>query len=184
MNSKHQAKLVAIHPFQTIGLAAALAFLFSALPVSAQNPPPGGATPTMRNVVRPAPAAMTIDEALAFTKKSPKDTNSWLALGAAYRRAHRYDEAAAAFKKMTVVDANNSTGWVSLGAVYMDMRKSADAKAAFQRALKINPEDAAAHYNMGTYYMTIGKRDDALGEFKRASAAKPPIADAIVSTSL
>ncbi|HEU4725361.1 MAG TPA: hypothetical protein VFU59_08695, partial [Candidatus Eisenbacteria bacterium] len=94
MNSMYQAKLLDRWSFRAAPLAVAAMLLFAALPAAAQKPPAAGAAPTMESVARPAPPAMSIQDALAFTKKSPKDTNAWLALGAAYRRAHKYDEAA------------------------------------------------------------------------------------------
>src|SRR5262245_10248747 len=148
MNSNHHAKLV---PFwlirftAAVALTAALALGATAARAGAQAPP--GSTPaadgsvTTPATAKPALRSMAIDEALALTKKSPKDTNAWLALGSAYRAAHQYDHAVTAFKKMAAVDPNNSTAWVSLGAVYMDQRKTTDAKSAFQKALKIHPDD-------------------------------------------
>src|SRR5512146_1138541 len=124
MTLKTHAKLVAPR-----WLLASFLLALAAAPAAAQTPPAGSApdakgSPTMQSVARKAPKAMTIDEALEFTKKSPKDTNAWLALGSAYRAAHKYAEAEAAFKKMSALDPNNSTAWTSLGAVYMDQRKS------------------------------------------------------------
>jgi len=45
-------------------------------------------------------ATISVEEALQLTKKSPKDPSAYLALGGAYRRAGRYQDAANAFKHL------------------------------------------------------------------------------------
>ncbi|TMQ61617.1 MAG: tetratricopeptide repeat protein, partial [Candidatus Eisenbacteria bacterium] len=58
--------------------------------------------------------SVSIEEALQLTKKSPKDPNAYLALGGAYRRAGRFDDAVEAFKKMVLLEPKSSTAHVSL----------------------------------------------------------------------
>ena len=116
MNLKNQAKLVACRV-----VLAALLFAMAAASAAAQTPPVGSTpdakgAPAMQSVAHKAPKPMSIDEALEFTKKSPKETNAWLALGSAYRVAHRYDEAAAAFKKMSALDANKQSNAITMRA--------------------------------------------------------------------
>ncbi len=156
----------------------------------AQSDPPKSANPAKhpapaaRRVTTPPMARVSIEEALQQTKKAPKDPNAYLALGGAYRRAGRTQEAVDAFKKVIVFDPNGSTGHVSLGAAYMDLKRPDDAEREFRKALKLNSNDPAAHFNMGNFYLSKGRRDDALSEFRRATELQPPIADAWVSLSL
>src|SRR5439155_19484771 len=92
------------------------------------------------------PAAVSVEEALQLTKKSPKDPNAYLALGGAYRRAGRYEEAVEAFKKMVALDPKSSTAHASLGAAYMDLKRPVEAEREFQKALRLNPGDPSAHF--------------------------------------
>lgn len=170
------------------GLAVAAAVAAAPLPsrTLAQGTAPSAKEPVApaQSVALKAPPVLSVADAEALSKSRPKDTNSWLALGGAYRRAHRYPEALTAFRKMATLDPANSTAHVSLGAVYMDMNRTKDAEVEFRKAVTINPKDAAAHYNLGTFYQSQGRRDDALGEFKKATALEPPISSAWVNLGL
>ncbi len=131
-----------------------------------------------------AAPVVSIEEGLQQIKKAPKDASAYLALGGAYRRAGRYEEAAETYKKLVVLEPNNSTAHVSLGAVYMDLKRPDGAEREFRKAVRLNASDPAAHYNLGNYYLAKGRRDDALSEFRRATELTPPLADAWVSYSL
>src|SRR5687768_6656011 len=59
---------------------------------------------------RPAPRAeiLTIDQAQALVRSNPQDPSAHLALGSAYRRARKYDEALRSFQKLASLAPNAS----------------------------------------------------------------------------
>ena len=163
--------------FLVSGLAAAQ----SAPSRATKAPPRPAAAKSSRNT--PVPI-VSVEEGLQQIKKTPKDAGAYLALGGAYRRAGRYQEAADTYKKLIAIEPNNVTAHVSLGAIYMDMKRPDDAEREFQKAVKMSPGDAGAHYNLGSYFLSKGRRDDALSEFRRTTELQPPLADAWVSLAL
>jgi len=92
-----------------------------------------------------AAPVVSVEEGLQLVKKSPKDSGAYLALGGAYRRAGRYQDAVDTYKKLVALDPNNSTGHVSLGAVYMDLKRPDEAEVEFRKAIKLNPAEPEFH---------------------------------------
>jgi len=82
-----------------IALGGAIAIFLVAGSAHAQTTTKGAMKPPARSVPSNI-STISIEEALQLTKKSPKDPNAYLALGGAYRRARRYEDAVQAFKKL------------------------------------------------------------------------------------
>src|SRR5439155_578997 len=176
-NHRMIAKRPGLFPLALIASAALLALVGTALAQA------DASKPTKPAATAP-PQLLSIEEAQAGVRKSPKDPSSYMVLGSAYRRAGRSREALEAFQKMAALAPNASATHVSLGAAYMDLKRNAEALKEFKLAIKLDPSDGAAHYNLGNYYIQAGRRDDATAAYKRATELKPPMPDAWVSLGL
>src|SRR5436853_1249124 len=127
--------------FVAIFLVAALARAESAPAKPAKSAKAPSRTTAARSGRATAAApVVSVEEGLQQIKKTPKDPGAYLALGGAYRRAGRYQEAADTYKKLIAIDPNNSTAHVSLGAAFMDLKRPDEAEREVRRALKINSQ--------------------------------------------
>jgi Flp pilus assembly protein TadD len=144
-----------------------------------------------RNETWSDPVALAYD----IAQKSPSKARAFSNLGGAYRRAGRYEEAEAAFKRSLALAPGQWKAHFGLGSLYLVMDRPEEALTEFQEVLKVQPTNMRAAYSIGQaledlgrideafrYYMNIGRR---LGMAGRAFQAIEPLrrAVAIDSTS-
>jgi len=112
-----------------------------------------------------------VDEARPVLEKAvkdlPDDAYAWFNLGLYYRSSSRGEDAVAAFRRVTEIDAGDADSWYFLGVSYAQLRKFPEAIAAFERALKIDPLHASAQFGMAQAYQHSGNSDAAAPAFRR-----------------
>ncbi|HTR26239.1 MAG TPA: FG-GAP-like repeat-containing protein [Terriglobales bacterium] len=112
-----------------------------------------------------------LDEARPVLEKAvkdlPEDAHAWFNLGLYHRSAAHGEDAVAAFRRVTEIDAGDADSWYFLGASYAQLRKFPEAIAAFERALKIDPLHASAQFGMAQAYQHSGDSDAAVPAFRR-----------------
>ena len=106
------------------------------------------------------------------------DTDALNALGIAYARAGRADDALNAFARVIAVDPRNVHAHENIGTVHLggDMRA---ATAAFTRALELSPSSSRAHAGLGVVALDAGRRDEAIALWRRAVELDPRNFDAL-----
>jgi multidrug efflux pump subunit AcrB len=72
------------------------------------------------------------------TLNSPR-TPVLFSFGERLQEERRFEQAAAAFRKVVDLDPNHCNGWLSLGAALLGLNQYADSLAAFRRALALEP---------------------------------------------
>jgi arylsulfatase A-like enzyme/Flp pilus assembly protein TadD len=121
-------------------------------------------------------------EAIALLREAAApgtDLDALNALGLAYARTDREDEALAEFKKALALDANSAETLEHIGAVQLDAHRYAEARDAFERAARANPDAAAAHNGIAMVAVRTGDRQTAINEWKRAVQLDPTMFDAL-----
>ena len=102
----------------------------------------------------------------ARLRRDPGDAKGWAMLGWSYRETGRFPDAAAAYRRATMLAPADATNWSALGEALMLAGKGnapAEADAAFAKALAADPEDPRARYFTGV-------RMDMSGDHKGAIA--------------
>ncbi len=94
----------------------------------------------------------------------PNDPRSPNALGMAYERQGKLDDAANYYSQAARLDSQYSDARVNLGNVFLRQGKLEEAVASYEDALRINPKLADAHNGLGAAWATRG-------DFRRAVAA-------------
>ncbi|MFZ1756769.1 MAG: tetratricopeptide repeat protein, partial [Caldilineaceae bacterium] len=110
-------------------------------------------------------AAQAVEQALALLAAQPDDDiKQQLNLGTAYLLGERYDEALAAFQRVTESEPENPDGWQGLGDAHFWREEWADATAAYEKVVALTPES-------GDGYLLLGLTASAAGERSAAAAA-------------
>jgi tetratricopeptide (TPR) repeat protein len=160
-------------------LLAALAFLFSGLPASADS-------------AREMLAAGRIDEAISALNgqlsSSPRDAESANLLCRSYFALDDWDRAESACKKAVALDSGNSRFHLWLGRVYGEKADRANFISAaglagkvrdeFERAVQLNPKDDDARLDLAEFYLEapgiVGGGESKAREQARAIGAINP----------
>ena len=91
-----------------------------------------------------------------------------LSFGERLQEARRFEEAAAAFRKVVDLDPNHCNGWLSLGAALLGLHQYADSLAAFRRALALEPGSAVGYCNMSLALMGLYRIEEAVEACRKA----------------
>jgi tetratricopeptide (TPR) repeat protein len=92
--------------------------------------------------------------------------------------AKRYAEAAAAFKKATVVDPGKAGGFINLAAALGQMQQYREAIAQLETAAQLAPDNVTLHFNLGSLYTYLGDHGKAIEHFEKVAAKSPTDAGA------
>jgi len=90
------------------------------------------------------------------------------ALGIAYGRTGRANEALAVFGRGLKIDSENPMIHENIGAIHLDAGQLGAAREEFERAIRANPASAQGHAGLATVAFKSGDRDTALASWKRA----------------
>jgi len=101
------------------------------------------------------------------------------ALGIAYARGGRRDEALAVFAQSLAIDPASAMTHENIGAVHLDAGRLADAKQAFERAVSANPDSAQGQAGLAMVAIRQGDRRSAIAHWQRAVALQPSNFDAL-----
>jgi tetratricopeptide (TPR) repeat protein len=111
----------------------------------------------------------------AYLAQYPDDTRAWFRLGSTLMTGlSQYDAAAAAFKRVTDIDPNNSSAWINLASCYGGLRQHDQAVATYDRTFALAPEFLTGQYVNGEYgsaLVHVGRIEDARQAFERMTAA-------------
>jgi arylsulfatase A-like enzyme/Flp pilus assembly protein TadD len=111
--------------------------------------------------------------ALLEPNRTSDDPEALNALGIAYARVGRRQDAFATFTRVLTIDARNAMALQNLGSLHLEQREWADARAAFSRALDVDPALAATHTGLGVVELETGNRSAAFDHWRRAIELDP-----------
>ena len=89
-----------------------------------------------------------IRKAIVLNAQNPF-AHSNLAVGEAFRKMGRLDEAIANYRRALELKPDHAEASNNLGLAFRDRGQLAEAMAAYRRALQLQPRYADAHYNLG-----------------------------------
>ncbi|PWB72364.1 hypothetical protein C3F09_06705 [candidate division GN15 bacterium] len=88
---------------------------------------------------------VNLDSAYIYLKKAfdldPKNAALGEEFAVVATTLSRWDEAAAAFVKLTELDPNQAENWMSLGDCYIGMKKFPEATAAYEKVIALQPNN-------------------------------------------
>ena len=97
----------------------------------------------LTNVYAPAAAAIRLEEAL---KSFPSSPNLWFALGLAYFKNEKMEQAEAAFKRAIELNGNFAPPFAYRGMIRVQSGNYAEAIRLYEEALQLNPKLTVVHY--------------------------------------
>ena len=99
---------------------------------------------------------------------TPKGGEENIALGLAYERQGRSEEAIREFQAALRIRPNDAVAHCDLGMVYAQLGRMDEAISEFQAALRIYPNYADAHCGLGVVYGQLGRLAEARQEAQLA----------------
>jgi superkiller protein 3 len=128
-------------------------------------------------VSRLAAGQFDVDAAVEAARRwvglDPNAADAHQALGDAYRRQERADEALAEFLMAALLDPENGVAQAAVGQLHLAAGRHADAVAALQKAVALNPTNKEAHYALASTLIRLGRTGEATAEletFRRLQA--------------
>ena len=104
----------------------------------------------------------------SLLKKDGGNAKVLNALGFAYYRLHRMDEAMDAYKKAATSDPEYALTYNNLGVAYLNLKEYARAEDAFRTALKLDAHYTKAAYNLSVALFRQRKYLDAYTSYRLA----------------
>ncbi|HVS10320.1 MAG TPA: tetratricopeptide repeat protein [Planctomycetota bacterium] len=104
--------------------------------------------------------------------RRPDDRELPVLLGAAYRRARRYDDALEMYRR-ALAGGPNARVEYNRGIALSRMGRTGEAIAAYERALDLAPSFAPAMANLGQAWLERGRTPEAIALLRRALEADP-----------
>jgi predicted O-linked N-acetylglucosamine transferase (SPINDLY family) len=99
-------------------------------------------------------------------------------LGRALRDQGKLEEAAASYRRATVLDPRNAVFRNDLGNVLAEQGKLEEAIASYEKALEICPDYPEAHNNLANLYQMTGRLEEATAGYEKAIGLRPDYAEA------
>ncbi|HMF56118.1 MAG TPA: tetratricopeptide repeat protein [Pyrinomonadaceae bacterium] len=96
--------------------------------------------------------------------------------GQEHYRAHRFQQAVAAYKKALNLRPNDAQTHYELGMAYYSLNLYTDAASEYRQAIKLNPKSADAHFRLGWMNYVLGKKRAATEEYERLKTLDPAMA--------
>lgn len=111
----------------------------------------------------------------SYLAQYPDDTRAWFRLGWTHMAAlGQFNEGAAAFKRVTDIDPNNSSAWVNLASCYSGLRQYDQAVATYDRTFASVPEFMIGQFinlEYGSALVQVGRVEDARAAFEKMTNA-------------
>jgi tetratricopeptide (TPR) repeat protein len=116
-----------------------------------------------------AESGIDVPRALAVLHTLPDDDVEGLnALGLAYGRAERWQDAIAAFERILTIDSGNALALQNIAAMYLNLDDLASAERFGRRAVDRDPALAKAYTTLGVVFARSSRREQAIEQWKRA----------------
>jgi tetratricopeptide (TPR) repeat protein len=119
-----------------------------------------------------------LEHSKRWTRAEPGESLAWYALGTAYYKLGRKQEALSACKEAVRLKPDFAEAWYNLGVAYSDQGRYQEAIQAYKEALRLKPDYAEAWYNLGVAYSYQGRYQEAIQAYKEALRLKPDYAEA------
>jgi len=119
---------------------------------------------------RPEEALRTLEP---FARTAAPDFDVLTALGLAYSRAARVDEARAVFEKARALDPSSGMALVNIGTLELMLGRRDAARAALEAAVELDPNIARAHNTLGVMSAQEGRAEEAIQRWRRAVSLNP-----------
>jgi tetratricopeptide (TPR) repeat protein len=107
------------------------------------------------------------------------DAETLNALGIAYVRSGRRDEAARTFERVLATNPDSSVPLENLGVMALERGDLATARRHFERAVRAEPRSSRAHAGLGVVALREGRKAAAIDEWKQAVQLDPANFDAL-----
>lgn len=93
---------------------------------------------------------------IAATASNPGDAaRASYDVGIEHAGAGRYEEAVVAFRRVIVMDRNNTDAYFALGTAYARLERWRESVDAYEQVIRINPKDAEAYERLGRSYAKL-----------------------------
>lgn len=121
-----------------------------------------------------------IEKARAFIERHPEVWNGWFLLGWGLRRLKRWEHAAAAFRKVVELKADEIDAYNELALCLGELGSLAEARRTLEKALRIDGENVKVIANLGVVALKQGRTEEAAGFFRTVLDIEPedPVAAA------
>ncbi len=103
-----------------------------------------------------------------LTREAPGDASIWRALGFAYGRRSRYEDAEKALRGAVALDSKYARAWRDLGVVLAARDRPREAREAYRKALASDPRDESSLINLANLESGLGDHALALQHFQAA----------------
>ncbi len=114
-----------------------------------------------------------------LTKADAKNSDLLLTVAEAYGKAKMPEKELEAYKKYTVVKADDASAWVRIGDLYASKGKHQDAVMSYETASTLDPKNVDFMIKTGTSYVRLQQWASATGVLKQAYSAQPNNLDVI-----
>ncbi|KAF1996627.1 TPR-like protein [Amniculicola lignicola CBS 123094] len=118
----------------------------------------------------------------AWTVSGNRYARAQRSLGRQYFTAHKYEEAAEAYRLSLKINALNHSSWFALGCAYLELKQFKKAVEAFSRCVQLDEQDAEAWSNLAAALLHLrpktqtsttngeGEGDAEMGEERRITS--------------
>lgn len=110
--------------------------------------------------------------------KSPAKARGYGALGHAFQRAGRLQEAEQSYRSAIRLAPTDHIALNNLAAIYLKQQRYQEASTALERSITLAPATAAAHFNLGLARGRLGNWQQAEAAFAEALRLKPDYREA------
>jgi cytochrome c-type biogenesis protein CcmH len=120
--------------------------------------------------------AANVEKLADRLKQNPNDAQGWTMLGRSYMMQNKFSEAAAAFEKLTVLNAKNADAWTDYAealALANNQNLAGKPTEALNRALQIDPKHQKALDLAGTAAFQAGDYQKAINYWQTLLKALP-----------
>ncbi len=113
------------------------------------------------------------DILLNLLNKNPENIHLLNSLGIVNFNLKEYEKTIDYYKKILLIDGNNSEAYYSLGVCYQYMEKNELALEYYKKAVEFNPDNIGALNNLGLLYSALKNYEEAEKHFNNALKVNP-----------
>ncbi len=106
-------------------------------------------------------------------RKSPAKGRGYGALGHAYQRSGRLNDAEVAYRQAVRLSPTDHIALNNLGAIYLKQKRYDEAVRELLQVAKLSPTTAATRFNLGLAYAGLGRLQEAEASFEQALRLQP-----------